>query len=72
MEKNYEVEKYSITTFYKDSCKLNPPWKTQETRYRIVSIDTGEILDDNKVDGYKTAKEAYSAYVCKTTDNSKQ
>lgn len=42
-----------------------------ETRYRIVSTETGEILDDAQGYGYRTAQKAYAAYSYKTRDKSK-
>ncbi len=42
-----------------------------ETRFCIVSSDTGEILDDAQGYGYKTAQKAYAAYGYKTRDKSK-
>ena len=42
-----------------------------ETRYRIVSTETGEILDDAQGYGYRTAQKAYAAYSYKTRDRSK-
>lgn len=58
MNKNYKVERYSTTKDY-------------EKRYRIVSTETGEILDDAQGYGYKTAKKAYAAYSYKHRDRSK-
>ena len=58
MNKNYKVESYSTTKDY-------------EKRYRIVSTETGEILDDAQGYGYKTAKKAYAAYSYKHRDRSK-
>lgn len=37
-----------------------------ETRYSIVDIETGEVLDDAQGYGYKTAQKAYKAYTYKT------
>ena len=36
--------------------------KSRSNRYVIVSIETGEILDDAQGYGYKTAQKAYAAY----------
>ena len=33
-----------------------------ETRYAIVDIETGEVLDDAQGYGYKTAQKAYAGY----------
>ena len=48
-----------------------PSYDVSETRFRIVSTDTGEVLDDAQGYGYKTAQKAYSAYAYKTRDKSK-
>ena len=56
MEKNYEVI----------PCKKN-----YETRYIVVSKDTGEVLDDAQGYGYRTAQKAHAAYSYKTRDKSK-
>lgn len=45
--------------------------KPNETRYCIVSTETGEVLDDAQGYGYKTAQKAYAAYTYKTRDKSK-
>ncbi len=68
----YQVEKHHNTggseTESWDSCV---EYNTTETRYRIISIETGEILDDAQGYGYKTAQKAYAAYAYKTRDKSK-
>lgn len=40
-------------------------------RYIVVNIQTGEILDDAQGYGYKSVKNAYSAFSYKTRDKSK-
>lgn len=64
MNKNYKVERYMTT---KD-CE---GYSVDEARYRIVSAETGEILDDAQGYGYKTARKAYAAYSYKHRDRSK-
>ena len=56
MKKNYEVI----------SCKKN-----YETRYVVVSTDTGEVLDDAQGYGYRTAQKAHAAYAYKIRNKSK-
>lgn len=43
----------------------------KETRYKIVSKETGEIIDDAQGYGYKTIGNAHRAYAYKTRDKSK-
>ena len=42
-----------------------------DSRYVIVSTETGEILDDAQGYGYRTAQKAYAAYAYKNRDRSK-
>lgn len=42
-----------------------------ETRYRIVNIETGEILDDAQGYGYKTSQKAYASFAYKNHNKSK-
>lgn len=42
-----------------------------ETRYQIISTETGEILDDAQEYGYKTARKAYAGFAYKNRDKSK-
>jgi len=49
----------------------HPAYDTRETRYYIVDVNTGEVLDDAQGYGYKTAQKAYAAYSYKTRDKSK-
>ena len=37
-------------------------------RYRIVSIEIGQILDDAQGYGYRTPQKAYAGYAYKTRD----
>lgn len=48
-----------------------PAWDTRETRYCIISAETGEVLDDAQGYGYKSAQKAYAAYGYKNRDRSK-
>ena len=36
----------------------HPAYDTRETRYYIVDVNTGEVLDDAQGYGYKTAQKA--------------
>ncbi|MBQ9434249.1 MAG: hypothetical protein IJU26_08545 [Synergistaceae bacterium] len=42
-----------------------------DKRYVVVDKDTGEVLDDAKGCGYKTAQKAHAAYAYKTRNRSK-
>ena len=42
-----------------------------ETRFQIISTETGEILDDAQGYGYKTAQKAYAGFAYKNRDKSK-
>lgn len=57
MSLSYKAVKYKVTT--------------SEIRFRIISTETGEILDDAQGYGYKTAQKAYAAYAYKNRDKSK-
>lgn len=46
MDKDYKAVSYTSTVHRK------------ETRYKIVSVVTGEVLDDAQGYGYKTAQKA--------------
>ena len=48
-----------------------PAYDTKQTRFCIVSTETGEILDDAQGWGYKTAQKAYAAFAYKNRDKSK-
>lgn len=77
MDKKYKAIPYKATIHHEAVVDKNGPWNntpaydTYETRFCIVSTDTGEILDDAQGYGYKTAQKAYSAYAYKTRDKAK-
>lgn len=58
-EKNYKVTKNKELS------------TADKKRYIVVDIQTGEILDDAQSYGYKSIKNAYSAFAYKTRDKSK-
>lgn len=62
---NYKVEPYEVIKQYDEMFSL------PETRYRIVSIETGEILDDAQGYGYKSARNAHVGYAYKTKSKKK-
>lgn len=43
----------------------------KETRYRIIDAETGEVLDDAKGYGYKTARNAHISFCYTHRDKSK-
>ena len=63
---------YQKTIHHKEVEPYEPSYDTYETRFRIVSEETGEVLDDANGYGYKTIKKAYSAYYYKTMDKNKK
>lgn len=77
MSRSYKAIQYKVTIHHDAAVNKNEPWNnssaydTFETRFCIVSTDTGEVLDDAQGYGYKTAQKAYSAYAYKTRDKSK-
>lgn len=77
MGKTYKAEPYKITTHHQAVVNKAEPWEnvpaydTFEIRFRIISTDTGKVLDDAQGYGYKTAQKAYAAYAYKTRDKSK-
>ena len=77
MEKSYKAMAYTVTTHHDAVINNEEPWEnhpaydTTETRFRIVSVDTGEVLDDAQGYGYKTAQKAYAGFSYKTRDKSK-
>lgn len=77
MSRSYKAIQYKVTIHHDAVVNKNEPWNnssaydTFETRFCIVSTDTGEVLDDAQGYGYKTAQKAYSAYAYKTRDKSK-
>ena len=78
MPKEYKAKEYMATIHHGGNTESHEPWDiepeydTYEIRYRIVSIKTGEVLDDADGYGYKTAQKAYSGYAYKTRDKSKE
>ena len=77
MDKNYKAVSYRVVNHNDAIIDENEPWNnmpaydTHETRFRIISTKTGEVLDDAQGYGYKTAQKAYSGYLYKTRDRSK-
>lgn len=77
MYKTYKAIQYIVTTHHKAVVDKYAPWNntpaydTHETRFCIVSTETGEILDDAQGYGYKTPQKAYSGFAYKTRDISK-
>lgn len=70
MNCTYKAVPYKVTKHCEATDSI-PAYDTYETRFRIVSIETGKVLDDAQGYGYKTAQNAYSAYAYKTRDKSK-
>ena len=68
MDYNYKAVPYKTTKTIQDEYE---EYSTTEIRYRIVSVDTGEVLDDAQGYGYKTAQKAYAGYSYKNRDKSK-
>ena len=68
MDYNYKAVPYKTTKTTKDEYE---EYSTTEIRYHIVSVDTGEVLDDAQGYGYKTAQKAYVGYSYKNRDKSK-
>lgn len=77
MDKTYKAIQYKVAIHHEAVVDEKEPWNntpaydTFEMRFCIVSIDTGEVLDDAQGYGYKTAQKAYLAYAYKTRDKSK-
>ena len=77
MDKPYKAIQYKVTIHHDEIIDEEEPWNnspahdTTETRYCIVSTETGEVLDDAQGYGYWTAQKAYAAYAYKTRDKSK-
>lgn len=77
MGSTYKAIKYRVTTHHDAVVDVEEPWKNElaydstETRFCIVSTETGEVLDDAQGYGYKTAQKAYLAYAYKNRDKSK-
>ena len=64
---NYKVEKYSVE--HKPKGKYDICYN--ESRYRIVDVETGKVLDDAQGHGYKTAQKVHAARGYKTRNRSK-
>lgn len=77
MNKKYKAERYKVIKHHEAVFVKNEPWNdmpeydTFEMRFRIVSTETGAVLDDAQGFGYKTAQKAYAAYTYKNRDKSK-
>ena len=77
MSSIYKAIQFKVTTHHDAVVNKAEPWEnhpaydTTETRYCIVSIETGEVLDDAQGYGYKTAQKAYAGYTYKNRDKSK-
>lgn len=77
MSSTYKVVSYKVTIHHDAIVDKEEPWNsepaytTSETRFRIVSSETGEVLDDAQGYGYKTVQKAHAAYAYKTRDRSK-
>ena len=76
MINNYKAVAYTVITHHEEK-KGTEPWDwepeydTVETRYRIESTETGEVLDDAQGYGYRTAQNAYASFEYKNRDKSK-
>ena len=57
--------------FYPAEKDDDPYTSNTGTRFCIIDIDTGEILDDAQGYGYRSARNAYAAYAYKHRDKSK-
>lgn len=71
MDSGYKAVPYKVTKNYGDPSEGIPEYEITETRYRIISTDTGKVLDDAQGYGYKSVQKAYAAYRYKTRDKSK-
>lgn len=72
MDLGYKAIQYKVQKNHKANMEDDfYGYDTGETRYCIVSTETGEILDDAQGYGYRTAQKAYAAYAYKTRDKSK-
>ena len=67
--------KAAAYTIHPNAVRGRNPWDDipayDERRFRIVSAETGEVLDDAQVYGYKTMQKAYAAWAYKTRDKTK-
>lgn len=66
MEKNYKAKTIKVKNVDEWGYKLI------ETRWAIVNIETGEIIDDAQGYGYKTASGAYRAFGWKSKHRNKK
>lgn len=77
MDKHYKAIPFTVVIHHDEITNKKEPWEnhsaydTSETRYCIVSKDTGEVLDDAQGYGYKTAQKAYACFAYKNRDKSK-
>lgn len=77
MNSSYKAIQYKVCIHHDAVFDKYEPWNncpaydTTEFRYRIVSSETGEVLDDAQGYGYKTAQKAYAAYAYKKRDRAK-
>lgn len=77
IDKKYIAERYKAVTHHEAVHDALEPWNnveahdTFEMRYRIVSTETGRVLDDAQGYGYKTPQKAYAAFAYKNRDKSK-
>lgn len=72
MERKYKAVPYQkdVCISYPDNSEICDDFTT-ETRFCIVSLETGEVLDDAQGYGYKSAQKAYAAYAYKNRDRSR-
>ncbi len=77
MNNTHKAVQYVVITHHDEIFNTEEPWdnmhafESREIRYRIVSTETGEILDDAQGYGYKSAQKAYAAYAYKHRDKKK-
>jgi hypothetical protein len=67
---DYKVVPYEPAKQGEDA-KCKNYYGVKETRFCVVSVETGEVLDDAQGYGYKTAQKAHAAYGYKTRDRHK-
>ena len=67
-DRTYQAIQFQVTRHFDAVNNPDEPWEnhpaydTTLTRYRIVSTETGEVLDDAQGYGYTTAQKAYAGY----------
>lgn len=77
MEQKYKAIPFAVTTHREEVVNAAEPWENHpaydrtETRFCIVSVETGEVLDDAQGYGYRTAQKAYASFSYKNRDKSK-